>query len=270
MPDAAVLDWPPMGVAQRQSAVEVHSEQAAEFVASYDAYERDAYASCFAYSRMRLKRMLDEHIPPNGDGLRALDVGCGTGHHMSALAARGFEVAGIDGSDHMLEEARAANPGAELQRADVASLPFSDDSFDLVLCVEVLRYLADPNSCITEIARVLRPDGVCLATATPLFSLNGYALINRLAVFAPIGDFVRLKQYFTTPACIRRRFEAAGFRDVEVGGVYTGPVNWVERLTPQRLGSFLRRWESVDRRLADHRMLRGVSNMLLVRAFRPR
>jgi ubiquinone/menaquinone biosynthesis C-methylase UbiE len=259
-----------MGVAQRPTAVEVHSQQAAEFAASYHAYERDAYASCFTYSRMRLEQMLDEHIPPNGEGLRALDVGCGTGHHLSALAARGFDVAGIDGSDHMLEEARAANPAAELQRADVASLPFSDGGFDLVLCVEVLRYLADPNSCITEMARVLRPDGVCLATAAPLFSINGYALINRLAVLAPIGDFVRLKQYFTTPLWIRRRFEAVGFREVEVHGVYTGPVNWVERLAPERLGSLLRRWEPVDRRLADHRMLRGVSNMLLVKASRPR
>jgi hypothetical protein len=117
-------------------------------------------------------------------------------------------------------------------------------------------------------ARVLRPGGVCLVTAAPLFSLNGYALVNRLALIAPIGDLVRLKQFFTTPVQLRRQFAANGFEGVEVHGVYTGPVNWVEHLAPRRFGSFVRRWERFDRGLADRPALRGVSNMLLVKAKR--
>jgi ubiquinone/menaquinone biosynthesis C-methylase UbiE len=169
----------------------------------------------------------------------------------------------------MLEEARRANPAVELREADVEALPFPDRSFDLVLCVEVLRYLEDPQPCIAEIARVLRPGGACLATAAPLFSVNGYPLLNRLVLAAPVGDFVRLKQFFTTPSRIRAHFEGAGFSETEVHGVYTGPINWVERLAPRRLSPFLRRWEAVDRRLADGPMLRGLSNMLLVRAVAP-
>jgi hypothetical protein len=85
-------------------------------------------------------------------------------------------------------------------------------------------------------------------------------------LIAPIGDFVRLKQFFTTQSQLRTRFESAGFSAVEVHGVYTGPINWVERLAPQRLPPFLHRWENADRRLADLPILRGLSNMLLVRA----
>ena len=49
---------------------------------------------------------------------------------------------------------------------------------------------------------------------------------------APVGDFVRLKQFFTTPSQIHAHFEGARFSEIEVHGVYTGPINWVERLRP--------------------------------------
>jgi SAM-dependent methyltransferase len=258
-----------MSVEHRPSAIDVHSRQASDFAAFYEAYERDPYESCFTYSRMRLEQALEEELPQAGDGLRALDVGCGTGHHLRDLAARGFDVAGIDGSPDMLEQASQANPTAELHQADVEALPFADSSFDLAVCIEVLRYLPDPEGCIAEMARVLRPGGMCLATAAPLFSANGYALVNRLALIAPVGDLVRLKQFFTTPRQLRRRFERAGFSALDLRGVYAGPINWVEHLAPARVPSFLHRWERVDQRLADRPMLRGLSNMLLVKAVRP-
>jgi len=257
----------PIGAEHRQ-AVDVHSRQASEFAASYDAYEHDPYGSCFTYSRMRLEKALEQYLPRSGNGQRALDVGCGTGYHLYALADRGFDVAGVDGSPDMLKRARVHNPRAELHEADVASLPVADASFDLALCIEVLRYLPDPDRCISELARVLRPGGVCLATAAPLFSVNGYPLVNRVALAAPMGDLVRLKQFFTTPGRLDRQFQKAGFRDIEVRGVYTGPINWVEHVAPRRLPSFLRRWEPIDQRLADRPKLRGMSNMLLVKAVR--
>jgi ubiquinone/menaquinone biosynthesis C-methylase UbiE len=251
---------------QLTEAVEVHSRQAGEFAASYKEYGRDPYGSCFTYSRMRLGQALEEVVPRSVSGLRAIDVGCGTGHHISDLISRGFDVAGIDGSPDMLAEAAKSNADADLRQADVAALPFPDGSFDLALCVEVLRYLADPGPCIAEMARVLRPGGVCLATAAPLFSMNGYPVINRIALTRQIGDLVQLKQHFTTPSRIRGRFVSAGFSPVEVHGIYTGPINWVEHLAPGRLPSFLHRWEPVDRKLADRPRLRGLSNMLLVKA----
>jgi SAM-dependent methyltransferase len=244
----------------------VHSRQAGEFAASYAALERDPYSNCFTYSRMRLHGALEELLPSSGAGQRAIDVGCGTGHHLRDLRARGFDVAGVDGSAAMLEQAREAIPGAELHQAGVDALPFAAGSFDLALSIEVLRYLPDPKPCIDEMARVLRPGGVCVVTAAPRFSANGYALVNRLALIAPVGGLVRLKQFFTTPSQLRRLFERAGFSSVEVRGVYTGPINWIERLAPDRLPMLLHRWEPVDERLADHPMLRGVSNMLLVSA----
>src|SRR5689334_3700062 len=126
-----------------QSAVEVHSRQAPEFAARYG--ETDPYASCFNYSRARLNGWLARSLPERGDGARLLDLGCGTGHQMAELRNRGFEVTGVDGSAEMLEHARANNPGAEIHQADVADLPLEDSSFDYILCIEVLRYLEEPE-----------------------------------------------------------------------------------------------------------------------------
>jgi ubiquinone/menaquinone biosynthesis C-methylase UbiE len=249
-----------------QSAVEVHSEQAPQFAARYG--ETDPYASCFAYSRARLDECLQRSLPANGTGATLLDLGCGTGHQMAELRGRGFEVTGVDGSAEMLEHARANNPRAEIHQADVADLPLEDASFDYLLCIEVLRYLSEPERCVAEMARVLRPGGAALVTATPRFNLNGYALVNRVATLLPQRRLTRLRQHFVTARGIERAFTEAGFAEAEAHGVYLGPVNWIEQLAPRRLPGFLRRWESKDAALADRPVLRDLSNMLLIRAVR--
>jgi len=253
---------------QKQLAVAVHSDQADLFAARYTARDdRARFRDCFNYSRAHLDRFLARYLPAAGKGARLLDVGCGTGHHLAELRARGYDAAGVDGSAEMLEHARTLNPGAEIRQADVEALPFANASFDYVLCVEVLRYLPDPRACVREMARVLKPGGVCLTTASPLLSLNGYPVVNRLARFIP-GRLTRLKQFFTTARRARRQFWAAGFDPVEVHGVYFGPVNWVERLARPVLPRFLKIWEPLDRALADRPVLRELSNMFLVRAVR--
>jgi len=251
---------------QKRLAIDQHSEQAAQFAERYRELNEDAYNSCFAYSRKRLTDLLDSNLPAQGDGLRVLDVGCGTGHHMASIRERGFEVAGIDGSEEMLNQARANNPDSDIRQADVEALPFPDSSFDLIVCVEVIRYLPSSAQCIREMARVLRPGGICLATATPLLNLNGYWLVNRLANLTKVGDLVRLKQFFATSRRLRRQFREAGFVKPSVSGVYLGPINWIERLAPRALPRMLKIWEPVDIILSDWPVLREFSNMYLVSA----
>jgi len=255
---------------QKQLAIDQHSEQATEFAERYRDLSADAYRSCFAYSRKRLGILLESCLPEQGNGLRLLDVGCGTGHHMASLRERGFEVAGVDGSEGMLDQARSNNPGAEIRQADVEAIPFGDATFDFVLCVEVLRYLPHSGPCIREMARVLKPGGVCLATAAPLLNLNGYWLVNRIANLKKVGDLVRLKQFFATSGQLRREFVSADFQKPSIHGVYLGPVNWVERLAPRGLSRLLKAWEPLDSGLSDLPLLREFSNMFLVHAIKGR
>jgi SAM-dependent methyltransferase len=251
-----------------EEAVRVHSEQASLFRDRYDALPAEPYASCFAYSRHRLQFQLDRRLPPPSPGARLLDLGCGTGHHLRWARGRGYVVAGTDGSEAMLAEARRLNPSADLRLAPADVLPFPDASFDALLCLEVLRYLPRIDPCLREMSRVLRPGGVCLATASPLLNLNGFPILNRLGAHLPALRTVRLKQFFHSTWGLERGFRRAGFREVSAHGVYLGLGNWIERLGPRSLPGFLRALERTDGALSDLPLLRDLSGMLLVQATR--
>lgn len=253
---------------EEREAVRVHTEQAALFRDRYEAFPGDPYGSCFAYTRHRLQSYLDRLLPAAAPGARLLDLGCGTGHHLAWARARGYAVAGTDGSEAMLAEARRLNPEADLRTAPADAVPFADESFDVLLCIEVLRYLPDVAPCVREMARVLRPGGVALVTASPLFNVNGYPLFNRAALRVPWGRAVRLRQFFHTSPGLRRQFRAVGFREIATHGVYMGVINWAERVSPSRLGGTLRAFEPLDVRVSDLPVLRDLSAMLLVHARR--
>ena len=108
-----------------------------------------------------------------GPGARVLDVGCGPGRHANALAARGFEVVGVDISERFIALARQNSPpgtSVTFERADARSLAF-DSEFDAVISLcqgafglsgggdDVVTAL-DPDRAVLEgMARALRPGG---------------------------------------------------------------------------------------------------------------
>lgn len=252
-------------LSQNQLAIEQHSVQATEFAERYSDLEKDPFKNCFTYSRYRLDQFLDRFLEEPTCPTAVLDVGCGTGPHMRKLRKRGYQVAGMDGSPEMLEEARLLNPKSDIRLGEVDAIPFEAEAFDVVLCIEVLRYLENPLPCLREIHRVLKPGGVALVTAAPLFSLNGYWMVNRLANRIRLGNLVRLKQFFQSSNQLHRLCRQAKFSDVDIHGVYWGPINWVERLTPFALTRFLQMWFPLDRAVADRALFREFCNMFLVR-----
>lgn len=99
------------------------------------------------------------------DGARVLEVGCGPGHLSIRLARQhGLDVTGLDLDPAMIERARAnadrVGDGDERRPSflvgDVASLPFPDGSFDLVVSTFSMHHWADPTAGLAEIGRVLR------------------------------------------------------------------------------------------------------------------
>jgi ubiquinone/menaquinone biosynthesis C-methylase UbiE len=100
-----------------------------------------------------------------------LDVATGTGRMPLALFAQGrFHgyVVGLDLSAKMLEQARdklAPYTGrCALLRHDAQELPFPDQTFDAVSCLEALEFTPSPEQVLYEMARVLRPGGTFLVT----------------------------------------------------------------------------------------------------------
>lgn len=99
-------------------------------------------------------------------GDHVLDVGCGTGGAMRALARQveGIgRVVGIDNSTVMLDEAEKRAAGLDLPLAfrlgDGRRLPFADDSFDRCYSVGVFEIIEQPQTVLAEMVRVLRPGG---------------------------------------------------------------------------------------------------------------
>jgi ubiquinone/menaquinone biosynthesis C-methylase UbiE len=102
-------------------------------------------------------------------GRQLLDVGCGNGDDVRALAARvapAGRVIGIDHSRTMIHKAREAGvpPGAEFHLADAHELPFADASVDAARVERTLQHVADPVRVLAEMVRVVRPGGVLVAS----------------------------------------------------------------------------------------------------------
>jgi SAM-dependent methyltransferase len=96
---------------------------------------------------------------------RVLDLGCGTGGHAVVLAARGYDVMGIDRSPEMLERARARDSAARFELGEIGSFD-AGETFDAVLMMfAVLGYQvgnADVNAALSTVRRHLRPNGLFL------------------------------------------------------------------------------------------------------------
>ncbi|SRR6266571_2114769 len=95
-----------------------------------------------------------------------IDVGCGMGYGTAHLAEVAKSIVGIDISEAALKWARKRYPGVRYVRMDAQRLQFPDRSFDLIVSTENFEHLADQEGHVKELARILRPDGLCFV-ATP-------------------------------------------------------------------------------------------------------
>ncbi len=108
-----------------------------------------------------------EFVRRYSSGRRVLDLGCGHGYGSAILSAAGATA--VVAADVAIEAVNRTVRGAPAVRGLVTSamqLPIRSESFDLVVCMEVIEHVADPSSLVREARRVLGGDGI-FVVSTP-------------------------------------------------------------------------------------------------------
>lgn len=96
---------------------------------------------------------VSENLPNSGS---VLDVGCGAGHHFHLYEEKSLDFIGIDPDKNFTSE--------KILFGFAETLPFEDNHFDCVVCVDVMEHVHDPEKSIGEIRRVLKPGGRLILT----------------------------------------------------------------------------------------------------------
>lgn len=151
------------------------------------------------------------------------DLGCGPGAHTLALAQRGYDVVGLDGSPRMIDVARkqasADNVDATFAVHDVnAPLPFDEASLGGVLAIHVIQHLPDHDAFVAEMRRCLRPGGYLFITAPARDSLPGTSQSLYWRLRAAFYTYVPGLARFYDTRSLTRLIEDQGLTVVESRG----------------------------------------------------
>jgi len=153
------------------------------------------------------------------DGQSVLDVGCGFGGAFELLNRHVHDalLTGVNIDPRQLELCRQIEPlhGNRLQweLADACRLPFPDASFERVLCIEAMFHFASRRTFFAEVARVLKPGGVLVASDIIIAVSARQFETPDFAIEAPISDgFGPWPDFWGTDADHRVLGAAAGLK----------------------------------------------------------
>lgn len=116
--------------------------------------------------------LLDDIVLKNK---RVLDIGCGEGQYLAYFLSKESYVTGVDYSPKMLNLAKKylRDKGFynfSLIKANAKMLPFGNNHFDIVMAIGLLEYLTTPEKVISEITRVLKPNGYAMLSFSKKWS----------------------------------------------------------------------------------------------------
>ena len=122
------------------------------------------------------------HLVSATPDTKFFEPGIGTGRIAVPLIQRGYSYTGVDISEKMMDELRCkvqdVPHNLTLLKANATSLPFEDNCFDVALTVHLLHLIPAWRAVLSEIRRVLKPDGVFLHCHSSA-SFSGYEIFEK-------------------------------------------------------------------------------------------
>ena len=138
------------------------------------------------------QRKDNTHFP-----VKILDAGCGEGFISGILFSNlsGVQITGLEYTDEALKIARSMNSGVAFLQGDIMQMPFKDESFDVVLCTEVLEHLSDPSKALAELLRVTKGRVIVTVPHEPWFCLGNMLALKNITRFGNPIDHVNHWSY---------------------------------------------------------------------------
>jgi ubiquinone/menaquinone biosynthesis C-methylase UbiE len=141
---------------------------------------------------------------------RILDVGFGNGELLLYFKERGWEVYGVDTSEHAYRLARE-KLGQNIFNCELKEVSFPDLFFDVVMLNHALEHMYNPNEELKEIRRILKDDGVLVLSMPNIDSLQ-FKMTKRYWFHLDVPRHL----YHFSPATIRKLLEINGFKVIEL------------------------------------------------------
>ncbi len=158
-----------------------------------------------------------------------LDIGCGAGLLSNPLAEAGYFVTGVDLSESSLAVARKRDSTGRVQylQANAYSLPFPNNSFDVVCAMDILEHVEKPYLLIAEASRVLKTGGIFFFHT---FNRNAFSY---LTVIKGVEWFVKntppnmhVYPLFITPNELKKHLETYQLKAVHWVGLVPKIFSW--------------------------------------------
>lgn len=149
-------------------------------------------------------------------GVRALEIGTGTGALLNELLKRGYSVRGVELNQALIDEGRAHYGVLPVERVSGIRLPTADSEFDVVLSFDVFEHIEDSDAHLAEVARVLRPGGSYLLQTPQKWWNTIFETIRWHSVTAWRADHCALHTLGELEARLRRHGFEPGPWDIPV------------------------------------------------------
>ena len=187
------------------------------------------------------RREMEKFVPLEAQ--RLLELGCGSGGFGRFLreSREKIHITGIEIHPESAKEARRCLDAVIEQPVEIALASMAAESFDCVVCNDVLEHLVDPWAVLKLIRTVLRPNGTVVASIPnvryfPVFKsyfLSGDWQYEKWGVL----DQTHLR--FFTKKSIDRMFEETGFVTSRIEGIFSQPLPWKAALLNHLMGGKL-------------------------------
>ena len=160
------------------------------------------------------------------NGLRILDIGCGGGLVCEPLARMGGTVSGADADAVAIETARthAKESGLDIDYINAPAEEI-DRKFDVVLALEIIEHVENPQGFVESVSKLCKPDGLVIFSTlnrNPKSFLLGIIAAEHILRWVPQGTHSWKK--FIRPSELSRMARAAGLKADDIRGLIFNPL----------------------------------------------